>query len=106
MENKELLWESQIKIFEKRGRNLVAPLPKGSIGECGYLNDISQEELFASIEEYRTVCEEYPRQGLGIDPLCSDVGLEDPSTIAHHLPTTAGALAEGAAEAEKMLTAG
>ncbi len=105
MENKELLWNSQVKIFEKRGRNLVAPLPKGEIGECDYLNDITQEELYEAIEEYRSVCEEYPRQGLGIDPLCSDVGLEDPSTIAHHVPTTPGALAEGAAEAEKMLSA-
>ncbi|MEM9505779.1 MAG: hypothetical protein AAGA01_17685, partial [Cyanobacteria bacterium P01_E01_bin.43] len=24
-----------------------------------------------------------------IDPLCSDVGLEDPSTVAHHIPTEA-----------------
>lgn len=106
MENKALLWESQVKIFEKRGRNLVAPLPKGEIGKCGYLNDISQDELYGAIEEYRTVCEEYPRQGLGIDPLCSDVGLEDPSTIAHHMPTTdTDTLAAGVAEAEKMLSA-
>ncbi|MEM6502748.1 MAG: sedoheptulose 7-phosphate cyclase [Cyanobacteria bacterium P01_C01_bin.89] len=106
LDNKDTLWAAQIKIVEKRGRNLVAPLPKGEIGECGYLNVMTQDDLYAAVEEYRSVCEEYPRKGVGIDPLCSDVGLEDPSTIAHHVPTTAGALAEEAAEAEKMLTAG
>ncbi len=105
LENKETLWAAQIKIVEKRGRNLVAPLPKGEIGECGYLNVMGQEELYAAVEEYRSVCEDYPRKGWGVDPLCSDVGLEDPSTIAHHVPTTAGALAGEAAEAEKMLSA-
>ncbi|OKH11998.1 sedoheptulose 7-phosphate cyclase [[Limnothrix rosea] IAM M-220] len=80
--NKETLWSSQEKIFQKRGQNLAIPLPKGEIGQCGYLNDFSQGELYAAIDGYRVVCAEYPRNGLGIDPLCSDVGLEDPSTVA------------------------
>ncbi|MEM9137679.1 MAG: sedoheptulose 7-phosphate cyclase [Cyanobacteria bacterium P01_F01_bin.42] len=84
LHNGETLWASQEKIFQKRGRNLVAPLPKGDIGNCGYLNEMSREDLFAAIDEYRDVCAEYPRLGLGIEPLCSDVGLEDPSTVAHH----------------------
>ncbi|MEL6763535.1 MAG: hypothetical protein AAFO87_07695 [Cyanobacteria bacterium J06607_6] len=33
-----------------------------------------------------------PRAGGGIDSLCSEVGLEDPSTIAHHTPAEAEAL--------------
>ncbi len=79
----ETLWASQQKIFEKRGGNLVAPLPKGEIGQCGYLNSLSREELDLAVAEYQEICKSYPRKGLGIEPHCSDVGLEDPSTVAH-----------------------
>ena len=83
MLKKETLWSSQVKIIEKRGGNLAAPLPKDEIGQCGYLNALSQAELYQAIDEYQMICADYPRNGLGIDPLCSDVGLEDPSTVAH-----------------------
>jgi len=83
MHKKETLWSSQVKIVQKRGGNLAAPLPKDEIGQCGYLNSLSQKELYQAIDEYKAICADYPRQGLGIDPLCSDVGLEDPSTVAH-----------------------
>jgi hypothetical protein len=73
-------------MVEKRGGNLVAPLPKGTIGQCGYLNDMTRDDLFTAIRDYQQLCDKYPRQGQGIDPLCSDVGLEDPSTVAHHIP--------------------
>ncbi|MEO0849284.1 MAG: sedoheptulose 7-phosphate cyclase [Cyanobacteria bacterium J06648_1] len=79
----DTLWASQQKIFEKRGGNLVAPLPKGEIGQCGYLNSLTRTELDQAVAEYQKICAEYPRKGLGIEPHCSDVGLEDPSTVAH-----------------------
>ena len=79
----DTLWASQQKIFEKRGGNLAAPLPKGEIGQCAYLNDLTREELDRAVAEYQKICTEYPRKGLGIEPHCSDVGLEDPSTVAH-----------------------
>ena len=79
----DTLWASQQKIFEKRGGNLAAPLPKGEIGQCGYLNNLTREELDTAVAEYKEICAEYPRKGLGIEPHCSDVGLEDPSTVAH-----------------------
>ena len=85
LENKETLWASQEKIFQKRGQNLVAPLPKGEIGQCGYLNSLSRTELFQAIDEYATICASYPRAGRGIEPHCSDVGLEDPSTVGQPL---------------------
>ncbi|MBE9043542.1 sedoheptulose 7-phosphate cyclase [Pleurocapsales cyanobacterium LEGE 10410] len=78
----ETLWGSQVKIIQKRGGNLAAPLPKDEIGQCGYLNSLTREELDSAIAEYREICAEYPRKGLGIEPHCSDVGLEDPSTVA------------------------
>lgn len=85
--NKATLWSAQEKIVQKRGGNLVAPLPKGGIGTCGYLNSLNREELNGAIARYQEICAEYPRKGLGIDPLCRDVGLEDPSTVAHHIPS-------------------
>ena len=81
--NKETVWAAQEKIVQKRGGNLAAPLPKGEVGKCGYLNSLTEEELYQAIDEYRDICADYPRKGLGIDALCSDVGLEDPSTVAH-----------------------
>ncbi|MGB3491901.1 MAG: sedoheptulose 7-phosphate cyclase [Elainellaceae cyanobacterium] len=83
--NQKTLWAAQEKMVQKRGGNLVAPLPKGEIGRCGYLNSLTRHELHETIEAYQMICASYPRQGLGIEPLCSDVGLEDPSTVAHHL---------------------
>ena len=80
----DTLWASQQKIFEKRGGNLAAPLPKGEIGQCGYLNSLTRAELDQAVAEYQAICTEYPRKGLGIEPHCSDVGLEDPSTVAHN----------------------
>ncbi len=88
------LWASQEKIIQKRGSNLVAPLPKGEIGQCGYLNALTYEDLSAAIVEYQAICQGYARQGGGIDPLCSDVGLEDPSTT-YSLPLDATSLEHG-----------
>ncbi len=86
--NKETLWAAQEKMVQKRGGNLVAPMPKGEIGKCGYLNQLSREELYDAIAQYHEICAEYPRQGWGIEPHCHDVGLENPSTVGHHIPVT------------------
>ncbi len=83
MHKTDILWTSQVKIIEKRGGNLAAPLPKDEIGQCGYLNSLTREELDDAVAEYREICVDYPRNGLGIEPHCRDVGLEDPSTVAH-----------------------
>ncbi|MEO1069969.1 MAG: sedoheptulose 7-phosphate cyclase [Cyanobacteria bacterium J06638_6] len=81
--NQDTLWAAQEKIVQKRGGNLVVPLPKGTIGRCGYLNALTRDQLNEAIAAYREICVTYPRQGIGVEPLCSDVGLEDPSTVAH-----------------------
>jgi 3-dehydroquinate synthetase len=79
LDDEDVMWESHRKIVQKRGGNLVAPLPRGAIGRCGYLNDLSRSAFFAAIDQYRTICSSYPRAGRGIDPLCSDVGLAEPA---------------------------
>lgn len=78
---KETIWKSQQTVVQKRGQNLVAPLPKGAIGRCGYLNELSRAELFSALDEYAAICATYPRGGYGIDAHCHDVGLEHPSTV-------------------------
>lgn len=81
LENAELLWAAQVKMTEKRGGHLAAPLPKGAIGRCGYLNDVSRDDLMAAVASYRELCVDYERGGRGIEPHCADVGLEDPATV-------------------------
>jgi 3-dehydroquinate synthase len=92
--NKETVWAAQEKMVQKRGGNLAAPLPKGEIGKCGYLNQLTRNELDRAIAEYQEICAEYPRHGLGIEPHCHDVGLENPATIGHHLPIESSEAAE------------
>ena len=99
LENKETLYASQEKIFQKRGQNLVAPLPKGRIGQCGYLNSLSRADLFQTIDEYKEICADYPRAGRGIEPHCSDVGLEDPSTVGQALADPASFKSQASLEA-------
>ena len=82
LEDQNIMEASHAKIIEKRGGNLVAPLPRGGIGSCGYLNDLTAVDLCAAIPLYKSICATFPRDGKGIDPLCSDVGLESPSTVA------------------------
>ena len=68
--------EAHRKMIAKRGGNLVAPLPKGAIGQCGYLDTLTERDLPAAVERYREICAAYPRGGVGVEPLCEDVGLE------------------------------
>ena len=68
------------KILQKRGGNLAIPVPI-AIGKCKYINDLTKPELKEIIQEYKQVVLKYPRKGLGVEPLCSDAGLEDPVTV-------------------------
>ena len=68
------------KILQKRGGNLAIPVPIG-IGKCKYINDLTKSELKEIIQEYKLAVSKYPRKGLGVEPLCSDAGLEDPVTV-------------------------
>ena len=81
LDRKEIMWKSQQVVMQKRGQNLVAPMPKGDIGSCGYLNELSRADLFSALDEYKAICARYPRRGYGIEALCSDVGLEHPATV-------------------------
>ena len=94
MKQTDLIWNAQVKMTQKRGGHLCAPLPKGKIGECGYLDEMTKEDLEERLDEYRRLLEEdeeedeagrggFPRGGLGVEVHCVDVGLEDPSVVAN-----------------------
>jgi len=81
MDNHDLVAAANTKVIEKRGGNLCAPVPK-LLGQCGYINQLSREKLDQTLNEYKILCEQYPRSGRGIDVHCKDVGLADPSAVA------------------------
>ncbi len=87
MNDKEIFHASTKKMIEKRGGNLAAPLPRGEIGECGYLNDITDAQLSKYVDEYRefVTSGSFARAGRGVEPLLEDVGLGDTShdAISH-----------------------
>lgn len=82
LDDHDLLWTSQLRMVEKRGGQLLAPVPRGRVGAVGYLDAPSRTELEASLRDYRALVTAGERGGIGIEPLCRDVGLEDPSTVA------------------------
>ena len=81
LDDHDMLWASQVRMVEKRGGQLLAPVPSGGIGSVGYLDAPTRTELDALLDEYRAVATGDDRGGIGVEPLCSDVGLEDPSTV-------------------------
>lgn len=82
MDDVDMIWSSQVKMVQKRGGHLCAPIPRDGIGKCGYLNDMPYDLLKTSLANYKQICLDYPRQGLGVEMHCADVGLEDPSVTA------------------------
>jgi len=83
------IFSTQVKIIEKRGGHLCAPVPRGAIGECGYIQerDLPLEAIRAHLVDYKRICDSYPRNGIGLEVHCADVGLEDPSTVAARTDT-------------------
>ena len=82
MSDIDMLYTGQKKVTAKRGGRLCAPVPKEYLGNWGYINDVSYSFLGKTLLEYKEVCEQYPRNGLGVDVHCKDVGVDDPSVDA------------------------
>merc|ERR1711997_1090264 len=82
MDDVDMIWSSQVKMIQKRGGHLCAPIPRNAIGQCGYFNDMPYELLKTSLSQYKQICQDFPRNGLGVEMHCADVGLEDPSITA------------------------
>jgi len=84
MNSSDRLWGCNTKIIAKRGGHLCAPVPRDEIGSCGYIQELSFKQMETSIQEYRVLCESFPRNGQGVEVHCVDVGLEDPSKMKSH----------------------
>jgi len=82
MDNHDLVVSANKKVKAKRGGNLCAPVPKQEIGECGYINDLEDEDIPSTIDEYKEIVSKLSRGGHGVDVHCHDVGLADPSVTA------------------------
>merc|ERR1712087_301289 len=78
MDSPDRIWDCSVKIIAKRGGHLCAPVPKGEIGECGYIQELTREQVDESVPEYKALCSTFARGGRGVDEHCVDVGLEDP----------------------------
>jgi 3-dehydroquinate synthase len=89
LDDHQLLWDAQVRVVEKRGGQLCAPVPCGRIGAVGYLDALPRPELDAALGGYRSLATTGPRGGIGIEPHCRDVGLEDPSVVAIDGPVLA-----------------
>ncbi len=74
--NAELLAEGTQSIIKTRDGLLRAAVPR-PIGECFFINDLSDEELVAAFEAHRVLCRAYPDRGEGtqvfITPETADV---------------------------------
>ncbi|MBD2463488.1 sedoheptulose 7-phosphate cyclase [Oscillatoria sp. FACHB-1407] len=62
----ELLWKATQSITLTRDGLLRAAVPH-PIGTCHFVNDLTREELAATLKEHKSLCAAYPRAGDGID---------------------------------------
>merc|ERR1711937_297836 len=79
MDDKQVFHASTKKMIQKRGGNLAAPLPRGEIGYCGYLNDITDDQLSEYVDNYKAYVTSgnYARNGYGVETQLMDVGLDE-----------------------------
>ncbi|WP_017655453.1 sedoheptulose 7-phosphate cyclase [Fortiea contorta] len=73
----DLVWHATESITQTRDGKLRAAVPK-PIGQCFFVNDLTREELDASLTEHKQLCAEYPRNGDGIDAY---IGTEETELI-------------------------
>merc|ERR1712176_1232723 len=81
-DDKEIFHSCTKKMVQKRGGNLAAPIPRYTIGQCGYLNEISDAELSQYVDEYKQLVTKelgFARNGYGVEPFLVDVGLAETS---------------------------
>jgi len=83
MKNHKMIYSAQVKMKQKRGGNLAAPVPRGVLGKCGYINELSEVELGERLTAYHeyVLGKGYARNGLGVEMHCHEVGLQDPSSV-------------------------
>lgn len=73
--NEDILDKGTKQILKTRDGKLRAAVP-APLGSCVFLNDVSQDEMFAALRQHKEVCKNYPRNGEGLDAFVdsSDTG--------------------------------
>lgn len=74
--DEEVLKQGTQAILKTRDGLLRAAVPSPHIGECVFLNDVSDNELFAALTKHKEIMKEYPRNGEGLEAFvdASDTG--------------------------------
>lgn len=67
----ELLWKATQSITLTRDGLLRAAVPH-PIGDCYFINDLTQDELNTVLHKHKDLCAGYPREGAGIDAYVQD----------------------------------
>jgi demethyl-4-deoxygadusol synthase len=74
----ELLWQATQSITLTRDGLLRAAVPR-PIGVCYFINDLTREELDASLQEHKQLCQHYPRTGAGVDAYVGNRAVVEPT---------------------------
>ena len=73
--DEDILDKGTKAILKTRDGLLRAAVPK-PLGSCVFLNDVSENELFAALKKHKQLMQDYPRNGEGLDAFvdASDTG--------------------------------
>ena len=73
--DEHILDEGTKAILKTRDGKLRAAVP-APLGSCVFLNDVSQENMFAALRQHKEVMKQYPRNGEGLEAFVdsSDTG--------------------------------
>ena len=73
--DEDILDKGTKAILKTRDGKLRAAIP-APLGRCIFLNDVTQEEMFAALRKHKQVMQSYPRNGEGIEAFVdsSDTG--------------------------------
>lgn len=74
-----LLEKATAAIIRTRDGKLRAAVPVSPMGQCVFLNDVSQEEMVLALKQHKQMMRKFPRNGAGIDAFVdsSDTGVEE-----------------------------
>lgn len=77
LEDMEIMIEGQKNMRRKRGDGgLWAPVPRGGIGACDYIQEVEPELLEAAVKAHKAVCSNLANHGAGVEMYLQDLGLE------------------------------
>ena len=68
----------EVRKFYKKEAAIQQFLYLKELEVVNYINNLTKNELIEIIDEYKNIVKKYPKNGLGVEPLCQDAGLEDP----------------------------